>query len=64
MHTSVPYTIKRLLAADLKSMYIGRGENSIILEQNPFSTNFECLPHERKGGVQVTKQITYNWYTI
>ncbi|XP_001604407.2 probable ATP-dependent RNA helicase DHX34 isoform X1 [Nasonia vitripennis] len=60
MHTSVPYTVKRLLAADLKRMYVGREENSTILIPNPFSSDYECQPHERKGGVRVTKQITFN----
>ena len=61
MHTSVPYIIKRLLAADLKNIYVGGGENTTILQPNPFSSDFECVPHERKGGVRVTKQITFNW---
>jgi hypothetical protein len=61
MHTSVPYTIKRLLIADLKNIYVGKEENSTLLQPNPFSIDFECEPNNRKGGLRVTKQITYNW---
>ncbi|XP_011500443.1 PREDICTED: probable ATP-dependent RNA helicase DHX34 [Ceratosolen solmsi marchali] len=60
MHTSLPYTIKRLLTADLKNIYVGKEENVTILQPNPFSSDFKCEPHERKGGVRVTKQITFN----
>ncbi|KAJ8670739.1 hypothetical protein QAD02_001998 [Eretmocerus hayati] len=60
MHTSIPYTMKRLLIADLKNMYKRDDENPIVLNPNPFSSDFPCEPHERKGGVRVTKQITYN----
>ncbi|KAL7295806.1 hypothetical protein TKK_0010856 [Trichogramma kaykai] len=60
MHTSVPYTIKRLLVADLKSIYVGCGENATVIEPNPFSLDFECVPHEKKGGIRVNKIITYD----
>ncbi|XP_014214500.1 probable ATP-dependent RNA helicase DHX34 [Copidosoma floridanum] len=60
MHTSVPYTIKRLLAADLKNIYVGKEENSAVLQPNPFSVDFECVPHEKKGGMRASKYITFN----
>lgn len=61
MHTSCPYTIRRLLPADLKIMYYGREENAVDVNSNPFEENFECVPHEIKGGVRLTNFITYSW---
>ena len=61
MHTTVLYTVKRLLPADLKILYVSRGLNTENIESNPFQTDFQCVPHEVKGGVRLTKYITYNW---
>ncbi|XP_058801679.1 probable ATP-dependent RNA helicase DHX34 [Phymastichus coffea] len=60
MHTSVPYTVNRLLVAHLKNIYVRGDQNSTIINTNPFSTDFEVVPHEKKGGIRLTKQITYN----
>lgn len=60
MHTTVPYTLKRLLPADLKTIYVGCGENSILIDPNPFQSDFVVIPNSIKGGVRVTNTITYN----
>lgn len=61
MHTTIPYTIKRLLPADLKMIYVGSGNNDTCIEPNPFQTDFKSIPNVTKGGVNVTDSITYNW---
>ncbi|XP_076646959.1 putative ATP-dependent RNA helicase DHX34 [Halictus rubicundus] len=60
MHTTIPYTIKRLLPADLKTMYVGREENIVTIDPNPFQSDFVAVPNSIKGGVQVSNVITYN----
>ncbi|XP_034943062.1 probable ATP-dependent RNA helicase DHX34 [Chelonus insularis] len=60
MHTTVPYTIKRLLAADLKNIYVGEGYNDSIINPNPFQDDFPCVVNSIKGGVKLTNNITYN----
>ncbi|KAL6256792.1 hypothetical protein P5V15_011732 [Pogonomyrmex californicus] len=60
MHTTIPYTIKRLLPADLKMIYVGSGNNNTSVEPNPFETDFKSKPNVTKGGVYVTDNITYN----
>lgn len=61
MHTTIPYTIKRLLPADLKTLYIGSTNNDISIEPNPFQSDFKSKPNITKGGIYVTESITYNW---
>ncbi|OAD52775.1 putative ATP-dependent RNA helicase DHX34 [Eufriesea mexicana] len=60
MHTTVPYTLKRLLPADLKTIYVGNSENSTLISPNPFQLDFIVIPNSIKGGVRVTNIITYN----
>ncbi|XP_029161453.1 probable ATP-dependent RNA helicase DHX34 isoform X2 [Nylanderia fulva] len=60
MHTTVPYTIKRLLPADLKMIYVGNDNNNICIEPNPFQADFKSIPNVTKGGIRVTDSITYN----
>ena len=61
MHTVVPYTLKRLLPADLKTIYVESSENNISIDPNPFQSDFVAIPNVIKGGVHVTNTITYNW---
>lgn len=61
MHTTVPYTLKRLLPADLKTIYVESDENNILISPNPFQSDFVAVPNSIKGGVRVTNTITYNW---
>ncbi|KAG6801736.1 ATP-dependent RNA helicase DHX34 [Apis mellifera caucasica] len=60
MHTTVPYTLKRLLPADLKIIYVGNGKNNILVDPNPFQSDFVITPNSVKGGVRVSNIITYN----
>ncbi|XP_012137254.2 putative ATP-dependent RNA helicase DHX34 isoform X1 [Megachile rotundata] len=60
MHTTIPYTLKRLLPADLKTIYTGSNENNISIDSNPFQSDFVVIPNLIKGGVYVTNIITYN----
>ncbi|XP_052902856.1 probable ATP-dependent RNA helicase DHX34 [Anopheles moucheti] len=65
MNTEVCYTVKKLLPADLKSLYIGHtteedGEQRMELPNpNPFAEEFQPLYNETKGGVFLTENITY-----
>lgn len=61
MTSDVCYTIKRLLPGDLKTIYQGNDEAHPAIQPNPFDENFECKPHEKKGGVFVTDNVVYNW---
>ncbi|XP_043483422.1 probable ATP-dependent RNA helicase DHX34 [Leptopilina heterotoma] len=60
MHTTVPYTIKRLLPASLNSVYVGNENNNDNIDPNPFQPDFQCVPNEIKGGCRLTNRITYN----
>jgi len=64
MHTEIVYTLRRLLPADLKVMYVGPGENEDVITPNPFCSDWECTPHPDKGGVRVTPYITFNWCVL
>lgn len=64
MHTEIIYTLRRLLPADLKVMYVGSGENEDPVTPNPFCSDWECTPHQEKGGVRVTRYITFNWWVL
>ncbi|XP_044731151.1 probable ATP-dependent RNA helicase DHX34 [Chrysoperla carnea] len=60
MRTNVSYTVHRLLAADLKTLYVGSGRNmDTNIEVNPFDKSFSPIPY-KKGGIQLTENIFYN----
>lgn len=64
MNCEVLYTMKRLLPADLKTLYKGkRNENfePLLLDPNPFAKNFTCILNDVKGGVFVNETITVGW---
>nr|CAD7601665.1 unnamed protein product [Timema genevievae] len=61
MHTEIVYTLKRLMAADLKRLHVGPGAGEFApLCPNPFHPSWESCPHPVKGGVQVNSYLTYN----
>lgn len=61
MRTTVPYTIKRLLPADLKSMYVGPDQNDTwCVDPNPFQPDFTVVRNKTKGGVRVTSNVTFD----
>lgn len=52
------YTVRRLLAADVKELYIGpRSSNT---EYCSIPELKEAKPHPTKGGLHVTEYLTYN----
>ncbi|XP_055541784.1 probable ATP-dependent RNA helicase DHX34 [Wyeomyia smithii] len=60
MNTEVCYTIKRLLPADVKTLYKG---SSIVepldLDPNPFAEDFVPIANDVKGGMYITENIVY-----
>lgn len=64
MNCEVFYTFKRLLPADLKTLYKGTRDEDyepLMLQPNPFSESFTCVLNDVKGGVFVNENITYGW---
>jgi hypothetical protein len=64
MSNEVFYTMKRLLPADLKTLYKPQStedSDHLLLSPNPFADDFECIFNSTKGGVYVTPNITYGW---
>ena len=63
--TPVLYSIKRLLAADLKTLYVtseySTSQDDGLTEDNPFWPEFKPAAHSRKGGLQVAEFLVYNW---
>ncbi|XP_053681351.1 probable ATP-dependent RNA helicase DHX34 [Anopheles nili] len=66
MNTELCYTIKKLLPADLKSLYKGpqlevEGDEQCmeLPIPNPFAEDFQPLYNETKGGVHLTENLTY-----
>eukprot|EP00090_Calanus_glacialis_P045237 TRINITY_DN8265_c0_g1_i2.p1 TRINITY_DN8265_c0_g1~~TRINITY_DN8265_c0_g1_i2.p1 ORF type:complete len:1169 (-),score=448.58 TRINITY_DN8265_c0_g1_i2:22-3528(-) len=60
LHNDTVFSVKRLLPADLKELYIGPGGNMDCVEgeDNPFPGKM-MIPHQKKGGVRLTRNITY-----
>ncbi|XP_059479514.1 probable ATP-dependent RNA helicase DHX34 [Neocloeon triangulifer] len=63
MMTEVFYAIQRLLAADIKVLYVGEGSNECPVDPNPLQEDFEAIPDKKKGGMRLTPNITYNCLT-
>uniref|UniRef100_A0A182YGA7 Uncharacterized protein n=1 Tax=Anopheles stephensi TaxID=30069 RepID=A0A182YGA7_ANOST len=66
MNTEVCYTMKKLLPADLKSLYVGPTmadddgvQRMELPNPNPFAEDFQPLHNETKGGLFLTENITY-----
>lgn len=61
MSTDVVYTLKRLLPADLKTLYVRDDGAALHCDPNPFAPagDFACTANETKGGVHVTETICY-----
>lgn len=67
MSTEVSYNVKRLLPADLKTLY-NRDVNFFEAEKlknirNPFDESFSIHPNAELGGVNVTENVVYNCLT-
>lgn len=64
MNTEVYYTLKRIMPADLKTVYVGYSEEDRAEEwtqRNPFGRDFNCQQNMIKGGWHVTENVTVNW---
>ncbi|XP_023158361.1 probable ATP-dependent RNA helicase DHX34 [Ceratitis capitata] len=60
MSANVSYTIKRLLPADLKSLYTHeRLSNFEKFDINPFAGDYEITHNEQKGGINVAENVVY-----
>jgi hypothetical protein len=62
IHNKTVFSMKRLLAGDLKVLYVGPGRNMDIMDGNPFDPagGKDVKPHARKGGVRLTPNVTFN----
>ncbi|XP_036318535.1 probable ATP-dependent RNA helicase DHX34 [Rhagoletis pomonella] len=59
MSVNVSYTIKRLLPADLKSLYTHIKLNSELLRNNPFASDYAISENDEKGGINVAENVVY-----
>ncbi|XP_054287250.1 probable ATP-dependent RNA helicase DHX34 [Macrosteles quadrilineatus] len=59
MNSQVVYSMRRLLAADLKQLFVGVGHNTAS-GSNPLSPGEEVTNHPKLGGVVLTPYLTYN----
>lgn len=55
------YTMKRLLKADLKTIFTFKMEENLIqkLNKNPFDTDYNVVEDYQYGGVKVTDNVSY-----
>jgi hypothetical protein len=61
LHTETVYSMKRLLPADIKAAYVGRGFGHLPPDsENPFSEEYAAEPHAEKGGMRLHENVTYN----
>ncbi|XP_060665185.1 probable ATP-dependent RNA helicase DHX34 isoform X1 [Drosophila nasuta] len=66
MSLDVAYTIKRLLPADLKTLYTHRPPPEqllLALQTNPFAADFALSVHGEKGGLNVSEHVVYGCLT-
>lgn len=62
MNSEVYYTIKRLLPADLKDLYVGHDDEEKMPQTvSVFIKDYVCRPNPVKGGWLVTDNVTFNW---
>lgn len=60
---NVSYTIKRLLPADLKSLYTHEKLSNFEAfdDVNPFAADYAVSHNEEKGGINVLENVVYGW---
>lgn len=62
MSVNISYTMKRLLPADLKSLYTHeRLSNSEAFSINPFASDYAVNENDEKGGINVAENVVYGW---
>lgn len=59
--SQVVYSVRRLLPADLKQLYVGAGNHSAI-GVNPFHSGQILTNNDKLGGVFLAPYLTYNWF--
>ncbi|XP_053949579.1 probable ATP-dependent RNA helicase DHX34 [Anastrepha ludens] len=60
MSANVSYTVKRLLPADLKTLYTHEKlGNFEMFSVNPFAPNYAISQNEEKGGINVAENVVY-----
>ncbi|XP_023240234.1 probable ATP-dependent RNA helicase DHX34 [Centruroides sculpturatus] len=60
LHIEILFTVRRLLSADLKSLYIGSSESNCAINPNILKDVTENIPHPVKGGLILRDYLTYN----
>lgn len=60
IHNESVFSVKRLLPADIKVAYVGRGMGWFEDTKNPFDPSVDPTRHPVKGGMKMTENITYN----
>ena len=58
VHNDTAYSVRRLLPADIKELYVGPQHGSPDLQDNPFG-EFQPEFHAKKGGTRLTRNITH-----
>lgn len=64
MKMEVYYTVKRLLPAELKDIYVAneaQWDEVEAFSSNPFATDFDCHRNLVKGGWWCTEHVTFGW---
>lgn len=58
---NVTYSVKKLLPADLKTLYNHKELNVEKFTINPFADDFVVTQNTQKGGLQVAENVVYGW---
>lgn len=63
MSVNIAYTIKRLLPADLKTIYTHKPlpDLETKFQVNPFTEEYKVSANFEKGGINVCENVVYNW---
>ena len=60
IHSETLFSVRRLLPADIKTLYVGEGIGAVTVgDVNPFGAA-AVEPHEKKGGLRLNEYLTYN----
>lgn len=70
LHLRIIYSVRRLLAADMKNLYggsaseyqTGINKRLEIFKKSNDEKNYK--PHPTKGGLQINSYLTYNWFVF
>ncbi|KAG8195923.1 hypothetical protein JTE90_001157 [Oedothorax gibbosus] len=59
-HTEIIHSIRRLLAADIKYLYVGPSGGNVPISVGLLEEAQEATEHKVKGGLQIKSYLTYN----